>query len=329
MMQRQERTTYKCTNDYLAQTLPRRELESMVGKSHLQVNPEDRQSLITWSFEALHFFRIDNSVASIATSYFDRFMCTFPQTSSRARYALSSKCEFQLAFASCLIIAIKCHVGTELYAELNSKVICHDLYDQNELNEMEKNVLKALRWRLNGPSVRDFVASFTELLLPTAKSSDKTVTLLKEYSKAQTDISTMDYLLALVPRSFVAFASIISSMQAIDSKEFEPLDRLEFMKNISVVMGLQANGVKVKRVRKRFGFVVREFISSRSKCPVHATGDYMSSKHNTIQRYQLDCVKASKRTREIMASSSLSVSISQNVHDDTQTNSQEAATQNK
>ena len=98
-MQAQE-SHYKISADYLS-------------SSSATVTEADRHALCSWSYEIIESLsNMNREISCIGMSYLDRFMAT---SSSRAKVALSSRHEYQLATVSCTVIAIKNRGGVKRY----------------------------------------------------------------------------------------------------------------------------------------------------------------------------------------------------------------------
>ena len=221
-MQDQESTHYKVDDDYFP--------------SWATASPEARKTMASWSYVIADACQVERETACIATSYFDRFMST---SSHRARGALVSRREFQLVYIVCLVIALKCRAGMQVEPDFVADVICQKVYDQEELNKMEEHILKALQWRLNGPSPHDFIDGFIQLLPSHASSNSKMVSHLTDTAKIKAEAAVLDYSMALQPPSSIAYAAIFTSMRSIDSGEFNTPDKVAWMQNIAGVTGIR------------------------------------------------------------------------------------------
>jgi hypothetical protein len=204
------------------------------------ITAEDRRALCSWSYEIIESLsNIRSEVACIGMSYLDRFMAT---SSPKAKAALITRHEYQLATVACTVIAIKNrggikHLGSDFVAE----VVCHGLYTSDELDGMEMEVLQALSWRLNGPSPHEFIDALVGLL-PTSSSDDaedeSSSLLLSKYSKMQVDAAVLEYDLALQSPQALAYAAILTSLRTSSdlTDSFCPMDLINWMSNIESIM---------------------------------------------------------------------------------------------
>eukprot|EP00584_Thalassiosira_punctigera_P009042 CAMPEP_0172529088 /NCGR_PEP_ID=MMETSP1067-20121228/3254_1 /TAXON_ID=265564 ORGANISM="Thalassiosira punctigera, Strain Tpunct2005C2" /NCGR_SAMPLE_ID=MMETSP1067 /ASSEMBLY_ACC=CAM_ASM_000444 /LENGTH=339 /DNA_ID=CAMNT_0013313081 /DNA_START=89 /DNA_END=1105 /DNA_ORIENTATION=+ len=226
-MLEQESTHYRVCDDYLSAPFA-------------AVRHSDRRTMISWSYDIVDACSIDREAACVAASYFDRFMCS---KSLRSAAALSSRREFQLAFIACLIIALKCRAGMQVDSDFVSDTICQGLYEEEEINAMEKVILGDLQWRLNGPSPHDFVGGLLELmpLRFVGSNSEAVVEKLKSMAKVKAEAAMLEYSSAVELSSSVAYNALMSAMKDISMVSFHPLDRLAWMHNVADVIGLEAD----------------------------------------------------------------------------------------
>ena len=228
---REQEETYQVTTDYL---LP----------SWTKVSPSDRRTMCSMSYDIVDACSIDREVSCIAMTYFDRFMATNSQS---AKAALMSHQEFQLAFISCLFIALKYSAGMQIDSYV-SNAICQGMYNEKELIAMEKKILSALQWRLNGPSAHEFISELLELM-PSLVMRDNTkgVDQLKMLAARQVEMAMLNYGMAFRNHSSIAYAALLTAMNSMDPNVFHPLDRLAWMKNIDMVMGMKTSDTRVLR----------------------------------------------------------------------------------
>ena len=165
-------------------------------------------------------------------------------SSPRAKAALSTRHQYQLATVACTVIAIKNRGGIKhLGSDFVAKVVCHELYTKDELDDMEMEVLNALSWRLNGPSPHEFIDALVGLLPPSPEdgSEDDNASLsllLSKHSKRQVDDAVLEYDLALQSSLALAYAAILTSLKTSSDLMdcFCPMDLINWMSNIESIM---------------------------------------------------------------------------------------------
>ena len=227
-MQAQE-SYYRISADYLS-------------SSFATITADDRHALCSWSYEIIESLsNINREVACIGMSYLDRFMAT---SSPRAKAALTTRHEYQLATVACLVLALKNRGGVKLGSDFVSEVVCHGLYTSDEIDVMEMEILQALSWKLNGPSPHEFIDALLGLL-PVSSSEDgseddnaSSSLLLSKYSKMQVDAAILEYDLALQTPQALAYAAILTSLRTSSdlTDHFCPMDLINWTWNIESVM---------------------------------------------------------------------------------------------
>ena len=128
---REQESHYTVRADYLSSS----------DATNAVITPQDRHDICSWSYKVTDMYSIDRSAAVIGMSYLDRFMCT---SSPGAKAALLSRTEYQLAAVACLAIALKCRSGIKVGTDFVSRDVCQGLYDADELEGMEVEILGAL-----------------------------------------------------------------------------------------------------------------------------------------------------------------------------------------
>ncbi|KAL3794571.1 hypothetical protein HJC23_008027 [Cyclotella cryptica] len=206
---------------------------------HSEISALDRQQLCQWAYSILSACSFDNSIGSVAFSYFDRFLSSHHP---RAKFAMTSRHEFQLAFVTALVLALKVRCGMNVELDFVSDRICCGLYPQEDLVEMEKEMLMALGWRLNGPTSHDFIEYFVELL-PEQDDFESFKTSLAEDAKSRASSVVMDYSQVLRLPSSIAFESLVEAIQEVGKERFHPYHKLQFLQRISMVTGIGAGHV--------------------------------------------------------------------------------------
>ena len=213
--------------------------------------PEDRRIMASWSYDIVDACSIDRELACIGMSYFDRFICTpvgrstiiinTTTTTSSCKNNGSRRRKFQLAFLTCLVIALKVRGGMQVDSPFVSETICQGMYSPQEIVQMESIILKALQWRLNGPSPQEFIVGLLQLL-PSVSSSNHKVRVVEDKLKAlaysHVESSMLDYTMAIQLPSRVAYAALLVAISKMSHDVFSPFDRYVWMQNIALVSGL-------------------------------------------------------------------------------------------
>jgi hypothetical protein len=222
-MQHQEKSiSYKCS-DY-------------ISTAKVLVSASDRQALCNWGYQTIAACNgVSRSACVVAILYFDRFLSS---SAPAAKRALEDIHDFQLAFVTCLVIALKVHSGFNVESEFVSNVVCKNMYDAEDIIGMEIEILKALEWRMSGPTPHDFIDHFLEAIPSIGGIHHE---FLSRFSKGLVELAMMRYNVAIQAPSEIAFASICCALQYAEFSS--TIDSLSYL-NLKVISGLSLTDVK-------------------------------------------------------------------------------------
>lgn len=145
-------------------------------------------------------------------------------------------CVWNITQQSCLVIALKGRESMEVNPQFVAETMCEDMYHPEEIVGMEIEILRTLSWFLNGPTPKDFLEHFMELL--PADSNDEVASNLRELACKKLEMSMLDYHLALELPSSLALVSIASLLQDMGDEERNQLGAASWMSRIGFVMGV-------------------------------------------------------------------------------------------
>jgi hypothetical protein len=218
------------------------------SSSQCIITTTDRRTMCDWSYTIVDACNIDREMSCIGTTYFDRFMSS-TASSKVATEAHRSRRTFQLAYIACLIIALKCRGGMQVDANFVSETICRNQYDSNEINTMECEVLRALTYKLNGPSPHEFVDGIIQLLPSIKKNeeegeeddenSDEQSLMMKtltKLAKTRVEETMLDHRSMNKTASSIAFVALLSALRetrVLDA--LHPLNVMTWMSRIGQV----------------------------------------------------------------------------------------------
>jgi hypothetical protein len=117
------------------------------------------------------------------------------------------------------------------------------MYNVEEIFVMEREVLTALEWRLNGPTPHDFIDRFLRLLPPIEPIH---LDYLSFFSRSLTEQALTRFSMALTAPSSIAFASIFCSLQYLDS--MSPLTNLSILHIVDVVPGVDISNPQLRAI---------------------------------------------------------------------------------
>eukprot|EP00956_Cyclotella_meneghiniana_P007441 scaffold10123_cov24-Cyclotella_meneghiniana.AAC.2 len=196
MLQQEKSLSYKCS-DYLSTT-------QAIGPTH-------REALCKWGYQTIAACHgVSRLTAVVAFGYFDRFLSSNTPAANRA---LNDVTECQLAFVTCLVIALKIHSGFNVETNFVSNVITKNSYDAVEIDNMELHILQSLGWKLNGPTPHDFIDYFLEVM---PGVDGVRLECVKRLSKTLVETALTGYTTVLHYPSEVAFTSLFYALHHVD-----------------------------------------------------------------------------------------------------------------
>ena len=109
--------------------------------------------------------------------------------------------------------------------------ICQGLYEKDEINACEIDILEALQWKLNGPSPHDFIDSLAGLLNEcTIESTSSLSTWAKKYA----DAAVLDYEMAQNSSLTLAYSSLLTALQ-LKEMLFHPEDMITWISKLESI----------------------------------------------------------------------------------------------
>jgi hypothetical protein len=149
-----------------------------------------------------------DTAAEIAISCLDRFVST-----NDGYEALLDRQQFQLAALAAVYTAVKVHEQQALTPALVAK-LSNGAFATEDIEEMERRMLQALKWKINPPTTMDFVRNFLSCIPDDVLDSNSRRVVL-ELSQYQVGRSVIQYDLCTIKASSVAFASLLNSIESI------------------------------------------------------------------------------------------------------------------
>ncbi|KAL3765944.1 hypothetical protein ACHAWO_005893 [Cyclotella atomus] len=244
-MRNQEKTSYKVSRDYFHDGVNGR-----MSSTGFMVSPSERKTMLSWAYDIVDVCKIERHVAITAVSYLDRFLA---DNVGSCAHALSSRRNYQLCFIVCLIIALKNCAGMKVESDFVTNVLCHGLYQEKEILDMEMIVLQGLGWLVNGPTAIDFVHAFLKLL---PNQDDCQLKALVKTAEVQVELAMGDFSVAIQEPSSIACSSIILAMNSLGGKyysgvEVNAVDRFVWMHSVAMSAGIDIERLMMKMAQSR------------------------------------------------------------------------------
>lgn len=201
-MRMQEENGYR-TEDYMMHAEP--EIASCNGPQQ-PVDADCRSKMSEWCFQVVDFCKFNRETVAIAMSYLDRFLTT-PEGSE----ALNDRKIFQLAAMTSLYTAIKIHEPEAMEPKIVAS-LSRGAYTEEEVTDMERTILMAIKWRMNPPTAIAFVHHFMALMPADIITETERVGAL-ELAKFQTELAVNAYEFVGINSSTIAFAALSNALQ--------------------------------------------------------------------------------------------------------------------
>ena len=209
------------------------------------IDPECRVRMVEWCFQVIDFAKLGRETVSLAMSLLDRYLST---ACADAREVILSRQKYQLASMTVLFLAIKMSektlVNASVFAELS-----RGSYTAADILSMESSVLKALKWRVNGPTTHSFLRYYAKL-----SSEVEDVSLVTKYSLTdlcvfQLDLSVGDYFFCLKKPSSIAIAALMNAVQT--SPEISREESEQFTKTMQQICEVDLNSPEIQSIMSR------------------------------------------------------------------------------
>lgn len=194
-----------------------------------------RAQMIDWMVKIIDHCKFRRETVAIATKLLDRFLMA-------TEWAVTDRSAFQLAAITCLYTAVKIHEPTVL--SLNSMVrLSRDAYSADQIETMERVVLKANQWLLNPSTSMDFGRQFSELISNVDPRYNASA--LVDLTDIQLETTLTDYEFSLLPASTVAFAAVMNAVDGMNISsrvEYHHLEHL--LMSVSKINAVSLEGVR-------------------------------------------------------------------------------------
>ena len=213
-MRRQERSPYRC-EDYIGRRRRERERAAASNKRRAEdagyrrddnnegeIDVKCRERMCDWSYRVVDHFDCDREIVSVAFSCLDRFLdrCSCDRTA------------FELAAISCLHAATKA-IGCGRSVSIDDLAkLSRGGFNVHHIAEMERIVLKTLRWRVNPPTAKAFIAQYLMLIDRSLGSLGAVVSDRAHYFA---ELSVSDYLFVTEYPSIVAYVAILNALKSL------------------------------------------------------------------------------------------------------------------
>jgi Cyclin, N-terminal domain len=177
------------------------------------IDVECRTKMAMWCYQVNDFCKYNRETTQISLSYLDRFLST--EAGLRARFDRS---RYQLAFMTAIYVAAKVN-EPEVIDPMMVSILSRGVYKVNEIEEMEREMLTAIKWRVNPPTSMSFFREFMNIL---PKEIHDILILRKVPELVQTQIerAVSKYNFMTVKASTLAFCSFLNALDHLVGDEY-------------------------------------------------------------------------------------------------------------
>ncbi|KAG7353465.1 cyclin-like protein [Nitzschia inconspicua] len=202
------------------------------------VDATARRQIAAWVVNIMDACNYKTEYAAITMSLLDRFV-----HSRDGRHVLLDRSEYQLAALAALYTSVKIHCPQALSPDLVAK-LSQGAFTREDVERMEQKLLFALQFRVNPPTVMDFVRSYL-CMVPSESLDNQSRAVLLDLASLQAEVSVLDATFISIKASHVAFGSL---MNAIESTF---LDNSDFCEDIMKIISLstQINPSEVQDIQ--------------------------------------------------------------------------------
>jgi hypothetical protein len=197
------------TGDYLHQT-------SFLSCAE-PVDADCRSKMCQWCIEIVDHCQFNRETVAIATNFLDRFLEASP-------WALMDRSAFQLAAITSLYTSVKIHEPQAIAVETMAN-LSRNVYSADQIEAMERVMLKANKWLIHSPTVFAFSHYFCELIAGTDPRYD--FETLLDLTKLQLESALQDYELSLILPSSVAFGAVMNAIEGMALSSPQSLREME------------------------------------------------------------------------------------------------------
>ncbi len=282
VLSRQEENFY-LIDDYLQKIPP----HSSVGQ--FPVDTDARRRIAKWCISVIEAFDCSKEIAEIIMSCLDRFVST-----EDGKSILLDRAKYQLAALTALYSSVKIHNPTAFSLDLMSQMSRHE-FSRYDIEAMERRMLDAIQWRVNPPTVMDFVRIYLDLTPVWNWLDTRTQGAVLELIDYQINLSMVDFEVSTSKASHIAIASLLNatkSMYSAESTLYESIRDVttiycsdvepKFLKQLQQKLekGMpKENKVKIK--------ALDELMCGR---PVHVRSDSFAESPRSVYQYNLHTV---------------------------------------
>ena len=177
-----------------------------------ELKPHMRKIVTDWMLEVCEDQEAGSEVFLLAVHYLDTFLST----------TVIRKSQFQLAAASCLLLASK-YVAVAPISGLQLVLYTDHSISLQELLHWELQVLASLRWQLAVPTTLSFLHQLVPRMTSLSSLPPHLLATITRHATTLATLAATEYALLLAPRSVIAAASLQAAFNGLRLTNSEQL----------------------------------------------------------------------------------------------------------
>jgi hypothetical protein len=178
------------------------------SKSIHAIDIECHDKMVAWFVQVVDFFNFSHDTVEITVSIVNCFFATSEGTTAR-----NDRRSYQLTCMAALYTATKIYEPKAIPPEVVAR-FSNGAFSSRDIEEMEVQLLNALKWRVNPPTSRDFVHKLMSLLPSDLVNKELRQTVV-DLALLQTQLAVVSYQFVSVPLSIIAYSALMNSLQSI------------------------------------------------------------------------------------------------------------------
>jgi len=186
------------------------------------IDADARQQIAQWCMNIMEVCNFTKEHAAVTMSCLDRFVST-----TDGSKVLLDRNQYKLASLTALYISVKVHCPQALSPDLVSK-LSQGMHGVKDIEAMERRMLDAIQWRVNPPTVMDFVRIYLDMI---ASQSDNgfdqhAQDMIIELTGYQASLSVLQFDIVIEKSSQVAVASLMNALESIYTADQDFFDSI-------------------------------------------------------------------------------------------------------
>lgn len=279
VLHHQEESIY-CCRDYLAPNRGHSRSSvcafGMRQDQSSRIDETCRMKMSQWCYQVVDFAKFRRDTVSIAMNLLDRFLCTHPHNDA-ANEALNSRKVYQLASMTTLYMAIKIFEPVTMEIDVFTQ-LSRGCYNADDFVTMEQSVLSALNWRMNGPTIMNFIELYLSVLPMNRTINDKNIakvlSVVWSRSKYQSELATLNYEFVTKKPSVVAFAAIINSIHHVPIAIFSDVERTSYLSTLEKLCHFSSHSKMVNLVTTKLAMMENQHQSKSGTIAILKPREY-------------------------------------------------------